>query len=82
MNKLIIFSVALALSEVVFSGEQYVLKTSTTVEVVDNGQTVGTKVLKAGTIVRAVEPDSKKVSVDIVGEEIGGFVHKCGCVGG
>ena len=67
MNKLMIFSVVLALSEVAFSGEQYVLKTSTTVEVVDNGQTVGTKVLKAGTIVRVVEPDLKK-AMDFLGK--------------
>ena len=79
MNKLIIFSVVLALSEVVFSGEQYVLKTSTTVEVVDNGQTVGTKVLKAGTIVRVVEPDLKKASVDIIGEEIVFKFGRGGC---
>ena len=79
MNKLIIFSAVLALSEVVFSGEQYVLKTSTTVEVLDNGQTIGTKVLKAGTILRVVEPDSKKASVDIVGEEIVFKFGRGGC---
>ena len=76
-----VLSLLLVLTSVngLFAAEQYVLKTSATVEVLDNGRTVGTKVLSPGTIVRVIESEAKKSSVDIIGEEVVFNFGRGGC---